>query len=140
MFLPPFQVCRTTTKRVTGLSAVSILGASISPYLFLFYSSGAIEDKWDRSYLGANRAIAGLGMGFGGTISIAVLIVAALIFGPRGIEQVEDYHQLPLMLVPIFGFWGFVLFAASLGIACLGASLEIALQQAYLVAQGFGWN
>ena len=79
-------------------------------------------------------------MGFGGTISIAVLIVAALIFGPRGIEQVEDYHQLPLMLVPIFGFWGFVLFAASLGIACLGACLEIALQQAYLVAQGFGWN
>src|SRR3954469_12100531 len=36
--------------------AVSILGASISPYLFLFYSSGAIEDKWDKSYLGANRA------------------------------------------------------------------------------------
>ena len=33
--------------------AVSILGATISPYLFLFYSSGAVEDKWDESYLGA---------------------------------------------------------------------------------------
>jgi Mn2+/Fe2+ NRAMP family transporter len=120
--------------------AVSILGASISPYLFLFYSSGAIEDKWDSSYLGANRAIAGLGMGFGGTISIAILIVAALVYIPNGIEQIDDYHQLPLMLIPAFGFWGFFLFAASLGIACLGASLEIALQQAYLVAQGFGWN
>jgi Mn2+/Fe2+ NRAMP family transporter len=120
--------------------AVSILGASISPYLFLFYSSGAIEDKWDSSYLGANRAIAGLGMGFGGTISIAVLIVAALAYIPNGIEQLDDYHQLPLMMIPTFGFWGFVLFAASLGIACLGASLEIALQQAYLVAQGFGWK
>jgi Mn2+/Fe2+ NRAMP family transporter len=43
------------------------------------------------------------------------------------------------MLVPIFGSWGFVLFVASLGIACLGATLEIGLQQAYLVAQGFGW-
>src|SRR4029079_15986719 len=31
-------------------TAVSILGASISPYLFFFYSSGAIEDKWDVSY------------------------------------------------------------------------------------------
>ncbi|WP_306462339.1 Nramp family divalent metal transporter, partial [Mesorhizobium sp. M7A.F.Ca.MR.362.00.0.0] len=59
--------------------AVSILGASISPYLFMFYSSGAIEDRWDKSYLGANRAIAGLGMTFGGTISIGVLIVAALV-------------------------------------------------------------
>jgi Mn2+/Fe2+ NRAMP family transporter len=120
--------------------AVSIIGASISPYLFLFYSSGAIEDKWDRSYLGTNRVIAGLGMGFGGVISVAVLILAALIFVPNGIDQIEDYHQLPLLLTPVFGFWGFVLFAASLGIACLGASLEIALQQAYLVAQGFGWN
>jgi Mn2+/Fe2+ NRAMP family transporter len=120
--------------------AVSILGASISPYLFLFYSSGAIEDKWDTGYLGVNRAIAGLGMGFGGTIAIGALIVAALIFVPRGIEQVDDYHQLPLMLIPVFGFWGFVLFVASLGIACLGASLEVGLQQAYLVAQGFGWN
>jgi Mn2+/Fe2+ NRAMP family transporter len=44
------------------------------------------------------------------------------------------------MLTPVFGFWGFVLFVASLGIACFGAAVEIALQQAYLVAQGFGWN
>ncbi|MER9352459.1 divalent metal cation transporter [Mesorhizobium sp. M0514] len=120
--------------------AASILGASISPYLFMFYSSGAIEDKWDESHLGANRAIAGLGMTFGGTISIGVLIVAALVLATRGIDQVDDYHQLPLMLIPIFGFWGFVLFVASLAIACFGAALEVGLQQAYLVAQGFGWT
>jgi Mn2+/Fe2+ NRAMP family transporter len=120
--------------------AVSILGASISPYLFMFYSAGAIEDNWDKSYLGTNRAIAGLGMSFGGTISIGVLVVAALVLGANGITQVEDYHQLPLMLTSVFGFWGFVLFVASLGIACFGATVEIALQQAYLVAQGFGWN
>ncbi|MEH2463697.1 NRAMP family divalent metal transporter [Nostoc sp.] len=45
--------------------AVGILGALISPYLFYFYSSGAVEDKWDEGYLGVNRAVAGLGMGFG---------------------------------------------------------------------------
>lgn len=120
--------------------AVSILGASISPYLFMFYSSGAVEDHWDKTYLGTNRAIAGLGMSFGGTISLGVLIVAALVLGVHGINQVNDYHQLPLMLIPIFGFWGFVLFVASLAIACFGAALEIGLQQAYLVAQGFGWT
>ena len=120
--------------------AVSILGASISPYLFTFYSSGAIEDQWDKTYLGTNRAIAGLGMSFGGTISVGVLIVAALVLGAHGINQVNDYNQLPLMLIPIFGFWGFVLFVASLAIACFGAAVEIALQQAYLVAQGFGWT
>jgi Mn2+/Fe2+ NRAMP family transporter len=120
--------------------AVSILGASISPYLFLFYSSGAIEDKWDKGYLGVNRAVAGLGMGFGGTIAVGALILAAIVLRQHGIEQVDDYHQLPLMLVPVFGYWGFILFVASLGIACLGAALEIGLQEAYFVAQGFGWN
>jgi Mn2+/Fe2+ NRAMP family transporter len=120
--------------------AVSILGASITPYLFFFYSSGAIEDKWDESYLGLNRAVAGLGMSFGGTIALGALIVAALVFPPRGIVQLERIDQLAMILTPLFGHWGVVLFAASLGIACFGAALEISLEQAYLLAQGFGWN
>ncbi|MDR6411453.1 NRAMP family divalent metal transporter [Paraburkholderia terricola] len=119
---------------------VSILGASITPSLFLFYSSGAVEDHWDSGYLGANRAIATLGMAFGGCISVAVLIAAAYVFPAHGITRVDDYHQLPLLLVAVFGFWGFVLFVASLAFACFGAILQIALEQAYLVAQGFGWN
>jgi len=120
--------------------AASILGATISPYLFLFYSSGAIEDRWDESYLWANRAIAGIGMIFGGVIAASVLIIAALVLRPAGIHEITDYHQLPLLLTSVFGFFGLVLFIASLAVACLGAALEIALQQAYLVAQGFGWN
>jgi Mn2+/Fe2+ NRAMP family transporter len=119
--------------------AVSILGASISPYLMFFYSSGAVEDKWDESYLTTNRIIAGLGMTFGTVISIAVLFVAASVFEPRGM-QVDDYSQLALLLTEVFGIWGFRLVAASLGIACLGAALEVSLQLAYLAAQGAGWN
>ncbi|AXE92640.1 NRAMP family divalent metal transporter [Paraburkholderia terricola] len=119
---------------------VSILGASITPSLFLFYSSGAVEDHWDSGYLGANRAIATLGMAFGGCISVAVLVAAAYVFPAHGVTRVDDYHQLPLLLVAVFGFWGFVLFVASLAFACFGAILQIALEQAYLVAQGFGWN
>jgi Mn2+/Fe2+ NRAMP family transporter len=119
--------------------AVSILGASVSPYLFYFYSAGAIEDEWDESYLGVNRLIAGLGMGFGGLVAIAVLAGAAMVFHQRGIE-IERYEQIPLMLAQPLGRWGFILFVASLGIACFGAALEIALQIAYLVAQGFGWK
>jgi Mn2+/Fe2+ NRAMP family transporter len=121
-------------------TAVSILGASITPSLYLFYSSGAVEDRWDRSYLGANRAIAGLGMAFGGGISLAVLVAAACVFPAHGITRVDDYQHLPLVLVAVFGFWGFVLFVASLAVACFGATLEIALEQGYFVAQGFGWN
>lgn len=120
--------------------AVGILGASISPYLMLFYSAGAIEDKWDKSYITTNRIIAALGMSFGGGIAIAALITAGQVFPPQGITQIESYDQIALMLTPVFGFAGFLLFAASLGIACFGATLEIALEQGYLVAQGFGWQ
>ena len=119
--------------------AVSILGASISPYLFFFYSSGAIEDEWRETHVGINRVIATSGMSFGSLISIADLILAALIFAPQGIK-IEHYSQLPQLLVPVFGHKGFWLLVASLGIACMGAAMEITLQIAYLTAQGFGWN
>ncbi len=119
--------------------AVSILGALISPYLFYFYSSGAVEDEWDESDLGVNRAVAGLGMGFGSIVSLGVLIVAAQVLHPQGI-QVDSYEQAALMLTQTFGYWGFILFAASLGIACFGAALEVNLDTAYVTAQAFGWN
>lgn len=119
--------------------AVSILGASISPYLFFFYSSGAIEDQWDESHVGINRIIAVGGMSFGSLISIGVLVLAAMLLLPRGIK-VDHYDQLPLLLVPVLGRTGFWLLVASLGIACLGAAMEITLEIAYLVAQGFGWD
>ena len=119
--------------------AVSILGASISPFLFYFYSSGAIEEKWDVTYLAPNRVIAGIGMGFGGGLSVAVLMLAALVLAPRGIK-VESYHQLPLLLTTHWGKLGLFLFAGSLFITCLGATAEIVLALGYQVAQGLGWN
>ena len=119
--------------------AVAILGALISPYLFYFYSSGAIEDKWDKSDLVVNRGVATLGMSFGSFVSLGVLIVAALVLFPRGI-QVDNYEQAAMVLTQPFGYWGFILFAASLGIACFGAALEVSLDQAYVVAQTLGWN
>ena len=119
--------------------AVSIIGASVSPYLYFFYSSGAIEDHWDTNYIGVNRVIATFGMSFGSLISVAVLILAALVFPPRGMK-VDHYSQLALLMQDAFGHWGFILFVASLGISCLGAALEITLEVAYFAAQGLGWN
>jgi len=118
---------------------VSIIGAVIAPFLFYFYSSGAVEDKWDKSYIAVNRAVAVIGMGFGSVISIAAIIVAAVVLAPRGI-RVDDYHQAALMLTTAFPYWGYVLFAVSMAIACVGASVEVALSMSYTFAQTFGWN
>jgi Mn2+/Fe2+ NRAMP family transporter len=120
-------------------TAVSILGAVISPYLFYFYSSGAIEDHWGVDDIGVNRAVATVGMGFGCILAIAVLIVAAMTLQPAGIEP-ERFEQLALLLTGPLGRWGFYLFAATLLITCLGAALELSLATAYSFAQGLGWN
>jgi Mn2+/Fe2+ NRAMP family transporter len=118
---------------------VSILGAVLAPYLFYFYSSGAVEDEWDASYVPVNRGISVIGMGFGSVIAIAAIVVAAMVLAPRGIE-VSDYHQAALMLTDALPFWGFALFAAAMAIACLGAALEVSLSMAYTTAQTFGWS
>jgi Mn2+/Fe2+ NRAMP family transporter len=119
--------------------AVGIFGASVSPYLYYFYSSGAIEEEWDVGYVTTNRWSATLGNVFGGALSAAVLIVAVLVFRPRGIH-VDQFQQMGLLLSPALGRWGFVLFLATLGINCFGATAEIALSCAYLLAQAFGWE
>jgi Mn2+/Fe2+ NRAMP family transporter len=86
-----------------------------------------------------NRVIAGLGMSFGGFLSMAVLIAAALALRPNGID-VERFEQAALLMTSALPKWGFFLFALSMLFACLGAALEISLAIAYFFAQGLGWN
>jgi Mn2+/Fe2+ NRAMP family transporter len=119
--------------------AVGILGATISPYLVSFYSSGAVEEKWSLKDLMPNRIVAGVGMGFGSTVSAAILIVAALVLAPRGILA-GSYEQAAAILTVPLGRWGFWLFCASLFIGCVGAAFELALDVSYITAQTFGWN
>jgi Mn2+/Fe2+ NRAMP family transporter len=122
-----------------GFMAVSIMAASISPYLIYFYSSGVIEDKWDESYIGVNRFIAAFGMTFGGILSMAVLVAAALALKPQGI-QVDSFQRGALLMTTALPRWGFYLFASSILVACFGAALEVSLAIAYFFAQGFGWK
>jgi Mn2+/Fe2+ NRAMP family transporter len=118
---------------------LSIIGAIISPYLIYFYSSGAVEDGWSVKDLQVNRAVATIGMGFGSIVAMGVMVVAAMTLLPAGIA-LDRYEQVPLMLSRSLGLAGFYLLAASLGIACFGACVEVALALAYLTAQTFGWN
>ena len=119
--------------------AVGILGATVSPYLVSFYSSGAIEEDWKTTDLMPNRITSALGMGFGSLIAMAVVIVAALVLGPREIAA-GTYQEAAVSLSDVLGKWGFWLFCASLFVGCMGAALELALDVAYINAQSFGWQ
>lgn len=108
-----------------GFLAAVILGASISPFLFYFY-----EGKSKRLALGT--------IGFGTVLSVATLVVAALVL--RHGVKIESYEQLPALLEAPLGKWGYRAFVAALGFACYGAAAETALVAAHLVAQALGWN
>ena len=118
--------------------AVSIIGASVSPYLLIFYASGAIEGGWTMEYIGVNRATSAVGNLFGGGLSIAVLICAAMVLAPSHIKA-DSFDTLARTLATPLGHAGLWLFIATVCITCFGATLEIALSVAYLLAQGFGW-
>jgi len=119
--------------------AVAILGATISPYLLTFYSSGGVEEKWKPKDLMANRIVAAVGTAFGSFVAMAVLIVAALVLAPRGVKA-ETYQEAAFILTIPFPKWGHTLFWFSLFIGCVGAALELALDFSYIVAQTFGWD
>jgi Mn2+/Fe2+ NRAMP family transporter len=119
--------------------AVSIVGATVSPYLLNFYSSGAIEEKWTEPDLWINRTTSYLGMGFGSIVSMGVLVTAAVVLGPLDM-RVDSYEQAALMFVPVYGHWAVTLFACALGVGCFGAAVEITLNAGYVLAQSFGWT
>ena len=119
--------------------AVSIVGATVSPYLLNFYSSGTIEEDVTQEELWVNTATAYGGNMFGSTVSMAILVTSAMVIQPLRI-RVDSYEQAALMFVPAFGRWAVALFALSLAIGCIGAALEISLNMGYVLSQAFGWS
>jgi Mn2+/Fe2+ NRAMP family transporter len=119
--------------------AAAILGAIISPYLLFFYSSGAREERWTRRSISTNRMVAVVGMSFGSTTAIALILLAALVLQPLGISG-GTLPEIGLSMAAPLGKAGAVLFASALFVTCLGAALEVSLAMSYNVSQGFGWE
>lgn len=117
----------------------AILGATISPYLLHFYSSGAREENWSGKSLVLNRVTAIVGMSFGSLGSMALVVLGALVLQPLNMTS-STLGELGLAMAKPFGIVGSILFALVLFTTCLGAALEITLALSYNVAQGFGWE
>src|SRR5690348_12683701 len=93
--------------------AAATLGATISPYLLYFYSSGAVEEKWSASSLLLNRITAIAGMGFGSLGSLALIFLAAIVLQPLNMNS-NTLGELGLALAKPFGIIGALLFAVAL--------------------------
>jgi Mn2+/Fe2+ NRAMP family transporter len=128
----------TETHATYWYWAVSLLGATITVYEPFFFSSGAIEDNWQRQDLIVNRANTYSGYPFGAVISLGLMALAAVYLYPRGI-QVDTLSQASLPITFVFGKIGLALLLVGGFAAFFSAALESGLSAGYIVSQYFGW-
>jgi len=119
--------------------AVGLVAAAFMPYEIYFYSSGAREEGWDESDLGLNRANAIIGYTLGGTIAVGLLVTAAQVFNPAGVDPSHLGTSL-LGAQTAFGETGLILAIVGVLFAFGGAAVDTAFSGAYNLAQHQGWE
>jgi manganese transport protein len=118
---------------------VGLVAAALMPYEIYFYSSGAVEERWNRRDMTVNRLNAVVGYGLGGLLSVGLMLVAAQVFLPAGVEPgtlgtVALGAQVPL------GETGLVLAMIGMLFALGGAAVDTCFSGAYNLAQMRGWR
>jgi len=116
--------------------AVGIFSAMLMVYEVHFYSSGAIEEDWTTKDLGENFMVSSLGSLLGSLLTVALLVLGALIFQPR---RIFPETLSTTIIAGAFPFAQKALVLCLLGaLACIaGAAVETALSGAYNICQFF---
>jgi manganese transport protein len=122
-----------------GFSAVSLLGAFMTPYEMFFYSSGAIEEKWTGKDIVTNRATTLVGFSFGSIIVVAMMVVAAQTLFVHGL-QTQSFGTIRVPLVSTLGEVGLAAFLIGAFAVTSGAAFEATLSTSYTLCQYFGWD
>lgn len=133
-FVPTFPGHSRHALLLDAYFAVGIFSAMLMEYEVHFYSSGALEEDWKVKDLGENVAVAAFGSALGSVLTCALLVVAALVFLPRGIFP----DAISSAVLPVAAAFGpRALYLALFGcLACItGAAVETALSGAYNICQ-----
>jgi manganese transport protein len=137
--LPTISQPDTKHTLLYAYFAVGIFSALLMEYEVHFYSSGAIEEKWTPKDLGENFAVASLGCVLGAILTIALLVLGAIVFLPRGIFPTTLGTAALVGALP-FGKKALIMTLMGM-MACIGgAAIETALSGAYNVCQFFDLN
>jgi manganese transport protein len=116
-----------------------ILGSALTPYEVYFYSSGAVEDAWGPKDLRINKITSLIGYSLGAFLSLALIVLAATVFLPRGIDPA--FLGTPALGVEaVLGKVGLVLALVGILFAVGSAAIETSFSGAYNLAQFFGWQ
>jgi Mn2+/Fe2+ NRAMP family transporter len=119
--------------------AVALFGAAMTPYEVFFFSSGGVEEKWDRRYVPMMRANLFVGFSLGALLSVSIAGVAALTLLPQSIE-VDTLGQVALPVSIALGKIGLAIAILGFFAATFGAACETGLSVGYSIGQYFGWQ
>ncbi len=119
--------------------AVGLVAAALMPYEVWFYSSGAVEERWEPKDLSINTANAVLGFGLGGLLSIGLMITAAQVFHPIGVQP-DTIGTVALGAQVSFGEVGLLLALVGIAFAVGGAAVDTCFAGAYNLSQFLGWE
>jgi manganese transport protein len=124
---------------VYGYFVVGLIAAALMPYEVYFYSSGGVEERWSVKDLMVNRMNAVLGFGLGGVLSIGLMVTAAIVWQPIGVQP-DMIGTVALGANVPLGEIGLVLALIGIAFAVSGAAIDTAFASAYNLAQFFGWE
>jgi Mn2+/Fe2+ NRAMP family transporter len=129
----------TSELALYGYFAVGIIAAMFMPYEIYFYSSGGIEEGWNRPDARLNKATVLFGFTLGGVLAFAILMSSAQLLKPNGIQP-DLLGTVALGVQEPLGEAGLLIALIGMLFAIGGATAETALSGAYNVAQFFGWE
>jgi Mn2+/Fe2+ NRAMP family transporter len=118
---------------------VGLMAAALMPYEIYFYSSGAVEENWDERDIKVNRANAIVGFGLGGLFSVGILVAAAQVLLPAGVNA-DSIGTVALVAQSPYGQTGLILALVGMLFAVGGATIDTGFSAAYNLAQHQGWK
>jgi Mn2+/Fe2+ NRAMP family transporter len=134
-------------------SVVAMLGATMSPYLFIWQAHEEIEEEvaegrdTKRERRGATalevremRKDTAFGMGFSQLITFFIITTAAMTFFRSGLHDIQTSADAARALEPLAGRFASLLFAAGIIGTGLLAVPVLSASASYAVADAFGWS
>ena len=120
--------------------AVGMIGATVSPYIYYYYTSAELERAESEHDMNESRFGARIGALWCGMVAYFIIVAAASVLFMNGITNIETAKDAALALKPLAGEYCSWLFAFGLLNASLFAASILPLSTAYFVCEGLGWE
>ena len=118
--------------------AVGMIGATVSPYIYYYYTSAELERAESEHDMNESRFGARIGALWCGMVAYFIIVAAASVLFMNGITNIETAKDAALALKPLAGDFAFALFAVGLFAASMTATAVLPIATAYGITETFG--